>query len=220
MGAPVAPPRLKHEEARQDARQRARLKSDEDLGLSPEDRMRELRMKLARRQLKSEADAEPQAPRAAKRSLRGSFGLPGNPAKLQTSKSTDSVTPTELRAGGGARTSEDTAKSLDELLGRDEQQRQQLVHKRDKSKRSKEPDRRRSIIQAVSDFFKRKDSLSPPGTVKDNRLSMFRLTPKARDKAKVRPRPSSHFHLVVKNRCRASSQLPPILTRHFPSSFP
>lgn len=42
---PVAPPRAKHEEARrtaerarQDARERARLKSDEDLGLSPEDR--------------------------------------------------------------------------------------------------------------------------------------------------------------------------------------
>ena len=62
---PIAPPRFKHDEApktaekaRQDARERARLMSDEDLGLSPEDRIRELRMKVNRRQLKSETEED------------------------------------------------------------------------------------------------------------------------------------------------------------------
>lgn len=52
---PVAPPRHKHEEAKrtaeklkQDARARARLMSDEDLGLSPEDRMNLLRQKASK----------------------------------------------------------------------------------------------------------------------------------------------------------------------------
>ena len=181
---PVAPPRLKHEEARktaekarQDARERARLKSDEDLGLSPEDRLRELRMKVARRQLKSETD-EDSTP--AKANKRYSFGLHRSTGKLQTSKSTDNVKAMTVHRSG----QEATAKSLDELLGAESPKDEVVVQKRDK-KKTKDPERRKSIIQAVSDFFKKKDSLSPP---KDNKLSMFRLTPKSKDKSKVRIR--------------------------------
>lgn len=176
---PIAPPRIKHEEARrtaekarQDARERARLKSDEDLGLSPEDRIKELRLKVTRRQLKSETDEE--MPKAAKRY---SFGL----GRLQTSKSTDNVKSMAVKQRMINSPTSPEAKSLDELL---DPKDEVVVRKRDK-KKSKDPERRKSIIQAVSDFFKKKDSLSPPAPGKDNRLSMFRLTPKSKEKGKV-----------------------------------
>lgn len=196
---PIAPPRSKHEEARktaekarQDARARARLKSDEDLGLSPEDRLRELRMKVARRQLKSEMDDEETTNLAKSGTKRYSFGnlyrSPSSvtPDKLQTSKSTDNFN----RASRCNDDQESTAKSLDELLAAESPSRDKDVAnaggvvKRDKTKKSKDPERRKSIIQAVSDFFKRKDSLSPPK--ENNKLSMFRLTPKSKEKGKVR----------------------------------
>ncbi|XP_023314724.1 F-actin-monooxygenase Mical isoform X3 [Trichogramma pretiosum] len=178
---PVAPiRRIKHEDAlstaekaRYEARERARLKSDEDLGLSPEDRLKQLRMKINRRPLKLEMDDDPQA-KAAKRY---SFGLYNKSptSKLPTSKSTDNVKAI-------TKSQEITAKSLDELLVSPDD----VVVKREK-KKSKDPERRKSIIQAVSDFFKK----SPPGKDgkegKDgnHKLSMFRLTPKGKDKSKL-----------------------------------
>lgn len=193
---PIAPPRLKHDEARktaekarQDARERARLKSDEDLGLSPEDRIKELRMKVARRQLKSETDDDTRGKSVTKRY---SFGLHKSPSglhnKLQTSKSTDNVKAMATRLANSSSSGQDTsatAKSLDELLGSSDSPKEE-VQKRDKSKKPKDPERRKSIIQAVSDFFKKKDSLSPPGKDgSNNKLSMFRLTPKSKEKGKV-----------------------------------
>ncbi|XP_058793152.1 F-actin-monooxygenase Mical [Phymastichus coffea] len=176
---PIAPPRIKHEEARrtaekarQDARERARLRSDEDLGLSPEDRIKELRLKVARRQLKSETDEE-----VSKTAKRYSFGL----GRLQTSKSTDNVKSMAMKQRAVNNPTSPEAKSLDELL---DPKDEVVVRKRDK-KKSKDPERRKSIIQAVSDFFKKKDSLSPPSGGKDNRLSMFRLTPKSKEKGKL-----------------------------------
>ncbi|XP_032457373.1 F-actin-monooxygenase Mical isoform X4 [Nasonia vitripennis] len=193
---PIAPPRFKHEEARktaekarQDARERARLKSDEDLGLSPEDRIKELRMKVSRRQLKSETDGDTPAKSVTKRY---SFGLHKSPSglhnKLQTSKSTDNVKAMAARRANSSSSGQEssvTAKSLDELLGSSDSPKEE-VQKRDKSKKPKDPERRKSIIQAVSDFFKKKDSLSPPGKDgSNNKLSMFRLTPKSKEKGKL-----------------------------------
>lgn len=192
---PVAPPRSKHDEARktaekarQDARERARMMSDEDLGLSPEDRIRELRMKVARRQLRSETDEDTPA-KPAKRYSFGLYRSPGTATyqKLPTSKSTDNVKAMARRMNN----QEVTAKSLDELLASPDSPTKE-VQKREKSKKSKDPERRKSIIQAVSDFFKKKDSLSPPA--KDNKLSMFRLTPKSKEKGKVR---EEHFETGI-----------------------
>ncbi|KAJ8665000.1 hypothetical protein QAD02_006662 [Eretmocerus hayati] len=166
FATPLAPPRTRIDEARKtaekaraDARERARLKSDEDLGLSPEERLRELRQKVARRQLKSETDGTPKATTPSSSTKRYSFGL-----RLQTSKSTDNVKAArqqqQMRNG-----------SLDELLDGSPK----------RGKKSKDPERRKSIIQAVSDFFKKKDS--PPK--ENSRLSVFRLTPKSKDKNKL-----------------------------------
>lgn len=184
---PIAPPRSRNDEARktaekarQDARERARLMSDEDLGLSPEDRIKELRLKVARRQLRSETDEDT----PAKSTKRYSFGLYRSPGsanynKLPTSKSTDNVKAMTVKKMNNQ---EVTAKSLDELLASPDSPTKERP--KEKGKKSKDPERRKSIIQAVSDFFKKKDSLSPPA--KDNKLSMFRFTPKSKEKGKVR----------------------------------
>lgn len=178
---PVAPPRAKHEEARktaekakQDARERARLKSDADLGLSPEDKIRELREKVARRQLSMEERKKAESEEENGRH----YGLHfGKSHKLQTSKSTDNVK--AFARKNFEVTASTSAKSMDELASVDDVK----VVKREK-KKSKDPERRKSIIQAVSDFFKRKDSSLSPTQGKD-KLSMFRLTPKSKDKTKV-----------------------------------
>ncbi|XP_076297907.1 molecule interacting with CasL isoform X3 [Lasioglossum baleicum] len=185
---PIAPPRLKHEEAkrtaekaRQDARERARLMSDEDLGLSPEDKIKELRMKVARRQLsmeekKSKEEVEPRARLYSAGTRKG--GL-----KLQTSKSTDNVkSVAEAINFDGLCAS--NAKSMDELLRASESPKPDnsiTVVKRDKKQKAKDPERRKSIIQAVSDFFFKKDSSQSPTNQKD-KLSMFRLSTKSKGK--------------------------------------
>lgn len=189
---PIAPPRLKHEEAkrtaekaRQDARERARLKSDEDLGLSPEDKIKELRMKVARRQLsmeerKTKEEAQPDDPRVRLYT----YGANKTELKLQTSKSTDNMKAvaeainfTGLSAGANA-------KSMDELLHADSPKSNSSIIKRDKKQKSKDPERRKSIIQAVSDFFFKKESSPSPSNQKD-KLSMFRLTSKTKGKVRI-----------------------------------
>ncbi|XP_034941558.1 F-actin-monooxygenase Mical [Chelonus insularis] len=189
---PVAPPRSKHEEARktaekakQEARERARLMSDEDLGLSPEDKIRQLRMKVARRQLSMEDrqnhdnDITPDV-----KTRHYSFTAQKSGYSLQPSKSTDNMkaftkkTPVELLPAS-------SAKSMSELAcNKDSEGKSSLdiVVKRDK-KKPKDPERRRSIIQAVSDFFKKKES-TPSPSHKD-KGSVFRLTTRSKDKGKL-----------------------------------
>ncbi|XP_012287376.1 F-actin-monooxygenase Mical isoform X2 [Orussus abietinus] len=188
---PVAPPRPKHEEARrtaekakQDARERARLKSDEDLGLSPEDRIKQLRMKVARRQLsvedrkRSEECLLPEA-----RSRHYSFDVDHFGSKLHASKSTDNIKAFARKSREEALPPSGT-KSMDELQASGSaQDGVATVVKREK-KKAKDPERRKSIIQAVSDFFKKKDS-SPSSTCQKDKLSRFRLTPKSKDKGKL-----------------------------------
>ncbi|XP_031771445.1 F-actin-monooxygenase Mical isoform X2 [Apis florea] len=185
---PVAPPRLKHEEAkrtaekaRQDARERARLKSDEDLGLSPEDKIKELRMKVARRQLsmeerKTNEETQPDDPRIRLYT----YGANKTELKLQTSKSTDNMKAVaEAINFSGLSTA--SAKSMDELLHADSPKSNSSIIKRDKKQKTKDPERRKSIIQAVSDFFFKKESSPSPSNQKD-KLSMFRLTSKTKGK--------------------------------------
>ncbi|KAK3927176.1 [F-actin]-monooxygenase Mical [Frankliniella fusca] len=164
---PIAPPRSKHEEskriaererARREARARARLKSDEELGLSPEDYIKSLKEKASRR-LDSSADR--------------------SSSKNKPESSYNSPTSSQLKIGGG-----------------------DGVTLRPRPK-SKDSERRRSIIQAVSDFFHKKTSSSgspsspsPPSTShntpekerdRDNlKFPRFRLAQKSKDKEKVK----------------------------------
>ncbi|XP_076668643.1 molecule interacting with CasL isoform X3 [Andrena cerasifolii] len=188
---PIAPPRLKHEEAkrtaekaRQDARERARLKSDEDLGLSPGDRIKELRMKVARRQLSMEEKKSKEDVPSEARPRLYSFGANKTGLKLQTSKSTDNVKAIAEAINISGLTVAN-AKSMDELLHTGNPPKSKndsaTVLKRDKKQKTKDPERRKSIIQAVSDFFFKKESSPSPSNQKD-KLSMFRLTSKSKSK--------------------------------------
>lgn len=195
---PVAPPRLKHEEAkrtaekaRQDARERARLKSDEDLGLSPEDKIKELRMKVARRQLSMEERKTKEEIHEPRMRLYSS-GANKTGLKLQTSKSTDNMKAV-AEAINFTGLSAANAKSMDELLHADfpKSNNSVAVVKRDKKQKTKDPERRKSIIQAVSDFFFKKESSPSPSNQKD-KLSMFRLTSKTKGKVRI-----SYFFFVL-----------------------
>lgn len=187
---PIAPPRFKSEEARrtaekarQDARERARMKSDEDLGLSPEDRIKELRMKVTRRQLsmddtRSEDTSEIERAKSSYFSATDSSKL-----KLQTSKSTDNMKNIAKRINF-QKLPAASAKSMDELLntaGLSCSDNSAII-KRDK-KKPKDSERRKSIIQAVSDFFFKKETTPSPS--QKDKLSMFRLTSKSKGKVSI-----------------------------------
>ncbi|KAK0181039.1 hypothetical protein PV327_003360 [Microctonus hyperodae] len=184
---PIAPPRLKHEEARrtaekakQEARERARLMSDEDLGLSPEDKIKLLRMKVARRQLSMEDRSrkydDDVTPNYKTRHYSFTFNQKSNTTTLQPSKSTDNMKAFAKRMTLDL-SPPSTAKSMGELAHMNKESNVKSVDtvvKRDK-KKAKDPERRKSIIQAVSDFFKRKDTSPSPTSHKD-KGSVFKLT--------------------------------------------
>ncbi|XP_015127191.1 F-actin-monooxygenase Mical isoform X4 [Diachasma alloeum] len=224
---PVAPPRLKHEEARrtaekakQEARERARLKSDEDLGLSPEDKIRLLRMKVPRRQLSMEDRArtvEETTPESKTRHYSFTFHKTGG--KLQSSKSTDN-----MKAFSKKMTLDlvpaSSAKSMDELAHAKrvevKPESDNVVVRRDK-KKPKDPERRKSIIQAVSDFFKKKETSPSPTSHKD-RGSVFRLTSRAKEKAKLYRSYSEGFDLDKldrKSHTRPKSACEGMLIEHY-----
>lgn len=188
---PIAPPRFKNEEARrtaekarQDARERARMKSDEDLGLSPEDRIKELRMKVTRRQLSMDDARKDDTPKTERARSYYFSAIDNSELKLQTSMSTDNMKNIAKKTNF-QKLPVANAKSMDELLntaGLSCSDNNSAIIKRDK-KKSKDSERRKSIIQAVSDFFFKKES-SPSPNQKD-KLSMFRLTSKSRGKVSI-----------------------------------
>ncbi|XP_071876598.1 molecule interacting with CasL isoform X2 [Bombus fervidus] len=225
---PVAPPRLKHEEAkrtaekaRQDARERARLKSDEDLGLSPEDKIKELRMKVARRQLSMEEKKTKEEIHEPRMRLYSS-GANKTGLKLQTSKSTDNMKAV-TEAINFTSLSAANAKSMDELLHADfpKSNNSVAVVKRDKKQKTKDPERRKSIIQAVSDFFFKKESSPSPSNQKD-KLSMFRLTSKTKGKLYKSYSEGSDLDKVLspKTNTRPKSMCEGMLTRNFLNENP
>ncbi|XP_074115699.1 molecule interacting with CasL isoform X3 [Cotesia typhae] len=189
---PIAPPRTKHEEARrtaekakQEARERARLKSDEDLGLSPEDRIKQLRLKITRRQLSMEDRRKCENEDVSNLKTRAySFTFQKSESSLQPSKSTDNMKVLTKKIDFPAT----NAKSMSELAYNkdpDEKLSLDTVVKRSK-KKTKDPERRRSIIQAVSDFFKKKETASSPTSPKDKGLGFSRLTTKLKERGKLK----------------------------------
>ncbi|XP_076636191.1 molecule interacting with CasL isoform X2 [Colletes latitarsis] len=227
---PIAPPRLKHEEAkrtaekaRQDARERARLMSDEDLGLSPEDKIKELRMKVARRQLSMEERRSKKETQPEPRTRFYSTGASKTGLKLQTSKSTDNMKAVAEAINFGGLTTAN-AKSMDELMhptGSPKSNNPATVLKRDKKQKPKDPERRKSIIQAVSDFFFKKEPSSSPTNQKD-KLSMFRLTSKSKGKLYKSYSEGSDLDKVAtpKITTRPKSVCEGMLTRNFLSENP
>ncbi|CAL1685229.1 unnamed protein product [Lasius platythorax] len=183
---PIAPPRSKNEEARrttekarQDARERARMKSDEDLGLSPEDRIKELRMKMTRRQLSMDDARKDDTPETERARSYNFSAIDNSELKLHTSKSTDNMKNITKKINF-QKLPAANAKSMDELntAGLSFSDNNSVIIKRDK-KKPKDSERRKSIIQAVSDFFFKKEFSPSP---QKDKLSMFRLNSKSKEK--------------------------------------
>lgn len=169
---PIAPPRLKHEEAKktaekmkQDARVRARLLSNEELGLSPEDKLLKLREKIVSKKegvdfIKTERhDSTPSnILRKTNKSKAGANLLASRTKSI--GEIAETVKPLTVNI----------CKSDPNLLNTDS-----LMPK----KKSKDRERRKSISKMISNLFSKK---SPSG----NSKGIFsRMSPKAKDLSKV-----------------------------------
>lgn len=181
---PIPPPRRKiddtitqTEQLRQDARARARLKSNQDLGLSPDEKIQLLRKRFNLDHLADEI---------SKNNVCDDMKI--RERKMMTSKSVNDISATASQEHVNDHNFGSTKKQYkqndftsDPNLA-DEDGGQKRRH------RNKDPERRKSIIRAVSDFFhKKRDSKeTSPTNGKEKSEGMFgrfRLSPKS--KAKV-----------------------------------
>lgn len=181
---PIPPPRRKIDEAitqteklRQDARARARLKSNQDLGLSPDEKIQLLRKRFNLDHLADEI---------SKNNVCDDMKI--RERKMMTSKSVNDISATASQEhvndhnfGSSKKQYKQNDFTSDPNLA-DEDGGQKRRH------RNKDPERRKSIIRAVSDFFhKKRDSKeTSPTNGKEKSEGMFgrfRLSPKS--KAKV-----------------------------------
>lgn len=236
---PVAPPRTKHDEAKktaeklkQDARARARLMSDEDLGLSPEDKMniyRQKANKFSRQSSREECiqdSIESLVLNTEKRNallLNDTLNKKKSNEKLQNSFSNSDIphklslyndniersrTKSVSEISKRFKTSSEDALKMSlssNMIHSSEVERKQQFYKSDpnllteegckKEKKTKDRERRKSIIKSVTDFFQKKkdpstvkspSSSNSSGSVKE-RFSRFRISPKQKEKSKVSP---------------------------------
>lgn len=219
---PVPPPRSRinsssdltntAEKMREDARARARLKSNEDLGLSPEEKILMLRRRY---NLMQHSDMQPSSALFSE-GRNQSDDIKFREKKLSSSKSFNDISRMQRYSkdmSDGLRNHSNDFMSDPNLADviKSEQQSPKSATTSPKVTKSQRRDseRRKSLIQTVSDFFhKKKDqsgsnkdltSSSPTSASKDrlsetssttSMFSRFRLSPKSKDtskdKAKVR----------------------------------
>ncbi|XP_063910591.1 F-actin-monooxygenase Mical isoform X3 [Zophobas morio] len=166
---PVAPPRLKHEEAKrtaeklkQEARVRARLLSNEELGLSPEDKLLKLKEKLSKKE---------DVPKVAKIEsfLHSTEALNKREGLFTRSKSGEDTVMSVGDLSKSIKSVEKICKSDPNLLDMDSKKGK---------KKNKDKERRKSITKLFTTFFSKK---SPPG---NGRGFLSRISPKAKDVSK------------------------------------
>lgn len=197
FSTPVLPPRRKPddeltqttEKLRQDARHRARLKSNQDLGLSPEDKIELLRKRyhLDSSSNTSQLSAAPSKSTAHNSPLSDTIqnksdDMKVRERKMMASKSVNDIAASNLvsNCGNGSKSDFNSDPNL-------------LEAKTSPKRRSKDPERRKSIIQAVSDFFHKKKEKEPssPKEKTDRMFGRFRISPKSKSKV------HAAFHLIV-----------------------
>lgn len=181
FSTPIPPPRRKAddtitqtEKLREDARARARLKSNQDLGLSPDEKIQLLRKRFNLDHLADEI------------SKNKCDDMKIRERKMMTSKSVNDISATASQEHVNDHNFGSTKKQYKQndftsdpnLADEDGQKRRQ---------RNKDPERRKSIIRAVSDFFhKKRDSKeTSPTNGKEKSEGMFgrfRLSPKSKSK--------------------------------------
>lgn len=216
---PVAPPRLKHEEAKktvekmkQNARARCRLLSNEELGLSPEDKLQKLREKMAKQEKENRNDNVDIHIQDSIESLvlnterRNSLLYSNDTLKkkrnnsFQRSKSGEDATVEkklemlEQKCSKPTRTKSvsELAKNSDLKLLESPKDDKSFLYKSDPNlladnkkskKKGKDLERRKSISKLFATLFTKKKDASPNAGSSKGFLS--RISPKSKDKSKV-----------------------------------
>lgn len=170
------PPLTQTERLRSEARERARLKSNKDLGLSPDEKMLLLRKRFhldAATTPSPIADNKSDDMKVRERKMMSSKSVNDIAA---TSSVHDSVDRSKKRSNYSDFTSDPNLADTNDDDGGATQKR-----------RPKDPERRRSIIKAVSDFFYKKKDPSPakeksPSSSNEGMFGRFRISPKSKSK--------------------------------------
>lgn len=209
LKTPVAPPRTKHEEAKrtvekmkQNARARCRLLSNEELGLSPEDKLQKLREKVLKQE-KENVDVHIQdsiESLVLNTERRNSLLYSNDTLKkkrnnsFQRSKSGEESVEKKLELLEQKCSKPTRTKSVSELAKKSELKlsesptQDSFLHKSDPNlladnkkskKKNKDLERRKSITKLFSTLFtKKKDAAGSGGF-------FSRISPKSKDKSKV-----------------------------------
>lgn len=167
------------EKLRQEARLRARLKSNQDLGLSPEEKIAVLRKRYNMDNAMTTASAVPCSTYNVATPNK-SDDMKVREKKMTTSKSVNDISATSSLTECPP-TSMNSHRKTTEFTSNPNLGEPKTSPKR----RQKDPERRRSIIQAVSDFFHKKRDKDPPSSPKEKSEGMFgrlRISPKSKSK--------------------------------------
>lgn len=185
---PIPPPRRNFiddnesqttDRLRTEARARARLKSNQDLGLSPDEKMLLLRKRFHLNSI---------TPKNLNANASDDIKL--RERKMMNSKSVNDIAATSSSYVHD--TNDGTKKQLNfNDFTSDPNLAELNVNGNEKRRHNKDPERRRSIIKAVSDFFYKKKGekdVSPPSKEKspsgsnDGMFGRFRISPKSKTK--------------------------------------
>lgn len=176
------------EKLRQDARLRARLKTNQDLGLSPEEKIAMLRKRYNLDNSMQTASAVPCSTYTVATSNK-SDDMKVRERKMTTSKSVNDISVNITTATECSPLSISTHRN---------KSNPNLGDAKDSPKRrQKDPERRKSIIQTVSDFFHKKRDKDSPASPKEKSESMFgrlRISPKSKSKVLTFYRCFFHSH--------------------------
>lgn len=195
---PILPPRRKVDDdithstdkMRQDARVRARLKSNQDLGLSPEEKIELLRKRyhLETSNVSKNFGVTPSKSIHQFHDIatpNKSDDMKVRERKMMASKSVNDIAATNLLSMDCVNGSGSNQKLMDSSSDPN-----LLEEKTPSKRRNKDPERRKSIIQAVSDFFHKKKDKEPssPKEKSESMFGRFRISPKSKSKV--------HFHFT------------------------
>lgn len=173
------------DELRLDARQRARLMSNQELGLSPEDKFNLLGNPYKTETVKNSVQSFPHKNICDSTQLiaqpNKSDDMKVRERKMLASKSVNDIAATSPvldcdNSSTGKHTIFDSTSDSNLNSGKPPKRRQ------------KDPERRRSIIQAVSEFFHKKKDREQPGSLKeknDSMFGLFRISPKTKSKVDI-----------------------------------
>lgn len=168
------------EKLRQDARHRARLKSNQDLGLSPEEKIALLRKRYNLENSITTASAVPCSTYTVATPNK-SDDMKVRERKMITSKSVNDISANNLTLTDCNPIGKNNHRKLNDFTSNPNLAEEKVSPKR----RQKDPERRKSIIQAVSDFFHKKRDKDSPSSPKEKSEGMFgrlRISPKSKSK--------------------------------------